>query len=97
MAPTFEASRNVACVLNITQRTHAYMHSGAGFHGELSNVNVSGEPGIHHFTIDKSPRLQSLAMKSVLEAASAQSSRSDAPVAHAAAPLRRRRTKGLTY
>jgi hypothetical protein len=94
---SFEASKNVACVLNITQRTYAYMHSGAGFHGELSNVNVSGEPGIDHFTIDKSPRLQSLVMKSVLEAASAQSCRPDATVAHAAAPLRRRGTEGLTY
>jgi hypothetical protein len=75
------------------------MHSGAGFHGELSNVNVSGEPGIDHFTIDKSPRLQSLVMKTVLEAASAQSCRPsvDATVAHAAAPLRRRGTEGLTY
>ena len=68
------------------------MHSGAGFHGELTNVNVSGEPGIDHFTIDKSPQLQALVMKSVLQAASAQSCRPgvDAPVPHAAAPLRRR-------
>jgi hypothetical protein len=96
---SFAASKNVACVLNITQRTYAYMRSGDGFHGELTNVNVSGEPGIDHFTIDKSPKLQSLVMKSVLEAASAQSCRPgvDAPVLHAAAPLRRRGTEGLTY
>ena len=96
---SFAASKNVACVLNITQRTYAYMRSGDGFHGELTNVNVSGEPGIDHFTIDKSPKLQSLVMKSVLEAASAQSCRpgTDAPVLHAAAPLRRRGTEGLTY
>lgn len=96
---SFAASKNVACVLNITQRTFAYMRSGAGFHGELTNVNVSGEPGIDHFTIDKSPRLQALVMKSVLQAASAQSCRPgvDAPVPHAAAPLRRRANEGLVY
>ena len=96
---SFAASKNVACVLNITQRTFAYMHSGAGFHGELTNVNVSGEPGIDHFTIDKSPQLQALVMKSVLQAASAQSCRPgvDAPVPHAAAQLRRRGFEGLTY
>jgi hypothetical protein len=96
---SFAASKNVACVLNITQRTYAYMRSGDGFHGDLTNVNVSGEPGIDHFTIDKSPKLQGWVMKSVLEAASAQSCRPgvDAPVLHAAAPLRRRGTEGLTY
>jgi hypothetical protein len=96
---SFAAPKNVACVLNITQRTFAYMRSGAGFHGELSNVNVSGEPGIDHFTIDKSPQLQGLVLKSVLQAASAQSCRPgvDAPVPHAAAPLRRRGFEGLAY
>ena len=96
---SFAASKNVACVLNITQRTFAYMRSGSGFHGELTNVNVSGEPGIDHFTIDKSPKLQALVMKSVLQAASAQSCRPsvDTPVSHAAAPLRRRALEGLTY
>jgi hypothetical protein len=96
---SYAAPKNVACVLNITQRTFAYMHSGAGFHGELTNVNVSGEPGIDHFTIDKSPKLQGLVLKSVLEAASAQSCRPgvDAPVPHAAAPLRRRGFEGLAY
>jgi hypothetical protein len=96
---SFAAPKNVACVLNITQRTFAYMLSGAGFHGELTNVNVSGEPGIDHFTIDKSPQLQGLVLKSVLQAASAQSCRSgvDAPVPHVAAPLRRRGFEGLAY
>ena len=96
---SYAAPKNVACVLNITQRTYAYMHSGTGFHGELTNVNVSGEPGIDHFTIDKSPQLQALVMKSVLQAASAQSCRPgvDAPVPHAAASLRRRGFEGLAY
>jgi hypothetical protein len=97
---SFAAPKNVACVLNITQSTFNYMRSGAGFHGELTNVNVRGEPGIDHFTIDKSPQLQALVMKSVLQAASAQSCRpgADAPVPHAAAPLRRRGFEGsLAY
>jgi hypothetical protein len=96
---SYAAPKNVACVLNITQRTFNYMRSGAGFHGELTNVNVSGEPGIDHFTIDKSPQLQGLVLKSVLQAASAQSCRPgvDAPVPHAAAPLRRRGFEGLAY
>lgn len=96
---SYAAPKNVTCVLNITQRTFNYMRSGAGFHGELTNVNVSGEPGIDHFTIDKSPQLQGLVLKSVLQAASAQSCRPgvDAPVPHAAAPLRRRGFEGLAY
>ena len=55
---SYAAPKNVACVPNITQRTFDYMRSGAGFHGELPNVNVSGETGIDHFTIDKSPQLR---------------------------------------
>src|SRR5215469_409819 len=49
---------NVACVLNFTQRAYAYMQAGAGFHGKLSNVDVSSDTSIDHVTIDKSPRLQ---------------------------------------
>ena len=96
---SFAAPKNVACVLNITQRTFNYMRSGTGFHGELTNVNVSGEPGIDHFTIDKSPQLQAYVLKSVFQAASAQSCRPsvDAPAPHAAAPLRRRKFEELAY
>jgi hypothetical protein len=54
---------------------------------------------IDHFTIDKSPRLQAYALKSVLQAANAQSCQpgldnsaaakpSNKPAPHAAAPLR---------
>jgi hypothetical protein len=52
---SYVTPKNVACVLNLTQRNYAYMRSGAGFHGKLTNVNVSGDSGIDHFTIDKSP------------------------------------------
>jgi hypothetical protein len=66
---SYAAPKNVACVLNLTQRNYAYMRSGTGFHGKLTNVNVSGDSGIDHFTIDKSPRLQAQALNSVLQTA----------------------------
>ena len=66
---SYAAPKNVACVLNLTQRDYAYMHAGAGFHGRLSNVDLRGDAGIDHFTIDKSARLQAYALKSVLQAA----------------------------
>ena len=72
---SYAAPKNVACVLNLTQREYAYMRPGAGFHGKLSNVDVSGRAGIDHFTIDKSPQLQAYALKSVLQAASAETCR----------------------
>jgi acetyl esterase/lipase len=68
---SYYASKNVACVLNLTQN-YAYMRSGAGFHGKLMNVNVAGESGIDHFTIDKAPRLQAQALNSVLGTARAK-------------------------
>lgn len=63
------ASRNVACVINMTQRSYAYMRPGVGFHGILDNVDFSGDPGIDHLTIDKSPRVQAEALRYVLETA----------------------------
>ncbi len=73
---SYAAPPNVACVLNITQRLYAYMTPGAGFHGKLSNMNVSSDTSIDHFTIDKSPRLQAVALSSVLQAAHQESCRS---------------------
>jgi pimeloyl-ACP methyl ester carboxylesterase len=69
------APRNVACVINLTQRSYAYMRPGVGFHGVLSNVDFSGEPGIDHLTIDKSPRVQAQALRYVLETAHDQACR----------------------
>ncbi|MGA8324396.1 MAG: hypothetical protein WB774_27080, partial [Xanthobacteraceae bacterium] len=46
---------------------YAYMRPGSGFRGKLQNVDVSGDPGIDHFTIDKSPRLQGMALNSILQ------------------------------
>jgi Thioesterase domain len=64
---SYAASKNVACVLNLTQRDYAYMRPGLGFRGKLQNVDVSGDPSIDHFTIDKSPRLQGMALNSILQ------------------------------
>ena len=72
---SYYAPKNVACVLNLTQRKYAYMRPGAGFHGKLDNVDVSGEPGIDHLTIDKSPRVQAEALRYVLETAHAEACR----------------------
>ena len=94
---SYLAPRNVSCVLNLTQRDYAYMRPGAGFHGKLSNVDVSGDPAIDHFTIDKSPRVQANALNSVLQAAHAETCRpgdngatvarqKEAPAPTAAAP-----------
>jgi pimeloyl-ACP methyl ester carboxylesterase len=72
---SYAAPKNVACVLNLTQRQYAYMRPGPGFHGKLSNVDVSSDTSIDHFTIDKSPRLQAVALQSVLQAAHAETCR----------------------
>jgi hypothetical protein len=72
---SYAAPSNVACVINLTQRKYAYMVPGAGFHGKLSNVDVSSDTSIDHFTIDKSPRLQATALNSVVQAAHGQSCR----------------------
>ena len=72
---SYAAPRNVACVINMTQREYAYMRPGVGFHGVLSNVDFSGDPSIDHLTIDKSPRVQAEALRYVLETAHAEACR----------------------
>jgi hypothetical protein len=61
---TLVASSNIVRVLNLTQRDYAYARRGYGFHGELKNVDVSGE-GVDHINIDKSPRLHSLVLSNI--------------------------------
>jgi hypothetical protein len=89
---SYAAPANVSCVVNLTQRKYAYMQAGPGFHGKLSNVDVSGDTTIDHVTIDKSPRLQAMALKEILQAAHGQSCRpgSNAPtIARAKQPTPR--------
>ena len=72
---SYAAPGNVSCVVNLTQRKYAYVQAGPGFHGRLSNVDVSSDTTIDHVTIDKSPRLQAMALKEILQAAHGQSCR----------------------
>src|SRR5215472_15911585 len=81
---SFAASENVARVLNLTQRDYAYMRRGPGFHGTLSNVDVSSDHSIDHINIDKSPRLHARVVSEVL--AVVGSHRIATPGAAAAAP-----------
>ncbi len=92
---SYAATANVSCVVNLTQRKYAYMQAGAGFHGKLSNVDVSNDTTIDHVTIDKSPRLQALALKEILQAAHGQACRPGAnpPAIARAKPLA---PKGIT-
>jgi len=64
---SYSASSNVARVVNMTQ--HHHMSRGSGFHGSLSNVDVSNDPSIGHITIDKSARLHAEVIRYVLQAA----------------------------
>jgi pimeloyl-ACP methyl ester carboxylesterase len=83
---SYMASKNVACVLNLTQRYYAYERPGPGFHGSLRNVNVASDTSIDHFTIDKSPRMQGIALSAVLQAAHAENCRPGANAPAVAKP-----------
>jgi hypothetical protein len=63
---SFSASSNIAHVLNLTQRSYAYMRRGVGFKGTLVNFDVSSDPSIDHLNIDKSPRLHAKVIGEVL-------------------------------
>jgi hypothetical protein len=72
---SFRAPKNVASVLNLTQREYAYVRPDKGFHGVLKNLDVSGDPNIGHITIDKSPRMQQIALAQVLRVVAATARR----------------------
>ena len=63
---SYAASGNVSRVMNLTQRDYAYMKRGAGFRGELQNIDVSKDSSIDHISIDKSGRLHNLVVNKVL-------------------------------
>jgi hypothetical protein len=60
---------NVTTAINFTQRFD--IGPAPDFRGSLSNVDLSADEGIDHFTIDKSPALQANALNNVLRAATA--------------------------
>lgn len=72
---SYAAPGNVACLINITQRKYAYMQRGAGFHGLLTNIDLSDDPSIDHLTIDKAPRVQAEALQYIVETAHAETCR----------------------
>jgi hypothetical protein len=62
---SFAASSNVQRVMNLTQRDYAYMKKGAGFRGELSNIDLSNQ-GYGHIDIDKSDRLHNMVINRIV-------------------------------
>lgn len=63
MTGPHEASANIARVVNLTK--HFMVTPGPGFHGALSNIDLSQTPGIDHLNIDKSPRLHAQVLNDV--------------------------------
>lgn len=58
---SFAAAANVGQVYNLTQRDYAHMRKGAGFRGQLNNIDVSSY-GVGHIDIDKSARLHAMVL-----------------------------------
>ena len=64
---SYATPSNVGRLLNLTHAGYGYMSRGAGFHGSLSNVDVSSDRNIDHLNIDKSARLHTQVLAAVLE------------------------------
>ena len=59
---------NVTSAINYTK--HFMVTPGYGSRGAVSNVDLSGDPGIDHLSIDTAPSLQAQALNYVLQAMS---------------------------
>src|SRR6516165_7053729 len=64
---SYATSSNVGRLLNLTHAGYGYMSRGAGFHGSLSNVDVSSDRNIDHLNIDKSARLHTKVVAAIVE------------------------------
>jgi hypothetical protein len=64
---SYATASNVGRLLNLTHAGYGYMSRGAGFHGSLSNVDVSSDRNIDHLNIDKSARLHIQVLAAILE------------------------------
>ncbi len=86
---SFPTPKNVARLVNLTQRDYAYMQRGPGFHGSLTNVDVRLDKNIHHFNIDKSAELHAKVLGYILSAVGAEdrSGGSTAPNHHVPGPV----------
>jgi hypothetical protein len=63
---SFATPSNVARVLNLTHADYGRVYRGAGFHGSISNVDVSSDRNIDHLNIDKSARLHTQVIGAIL-------------------------------
>ena len=63
---SFATPSNVARVLNLTHVDYGRVYRGAGFHGSISNVDVSSDRNIDHLNIDKSARLHAQVIGAIL-------------------------------
>jgi hypothetical protein len=68
--------------MNITQRVA--IAPGPGFHGEIETINESGDAGVSHTTIDKSPRLQAAVIDKIktVVVQEQQAGQASAPIAN---------------
>jgi len=66
---THQIPANVATAINYTR--HFMIGLAPGSRAAISNVDLSGDPGIDHLTIDTAPSLQAQTLQYVLQAASA--------------------------
>jgi len=63
---SFATPSNVGRVLNLTHADYGRVYRGAGFHGSISNVDVSSDRNIDHLNIDKSARLHAQVIGAIL-------------------------------
>lgn len=82
---SFPATRNVRAVMNLTQRDYARMTRGAGFSGNLQNIDVSSDQSIGHISIDKSARLHAMVVNRILSVVGRGGSASSSPASKPAA------------
>lgn len=72
---TFDATspqpipKNVLHIVNFYQENGfgKRVSPGPGFHGELTNIDLTADMGLSHTTIEKSPRLHALVMQKIAE------------------------------
>jgi len=68
---SYEASKNIDYVLNLYQLNGfgRRVAAGKGFHGELTNMDLSKDESIGHGSIDKSPQLHDLVIAKIKKVA----------------------------
>jgi len=72
---TFDATKPLLAPANVLHFVNFYQHNGfgrraspgPGFHGELSNIDLTSDKSISHITIDKSDRLHGHVLGKIAE------------------------------